>query len=43
MYGTTYSDIQNLIDQNKYDDEYVRTAISNLEHDLQENSDAIDL
>lgn len=43
MYGTTYSEIQNLIDQNKYDDEYVRTAISNLEHDLQENSDAIDL
>lgn len=43
IYGTTYSDVQNLIEQNRYNDEYVREAISNLERDLQENSDAIDL
>ena len=43
IYGTTYSDVQNLIEQNRYNDEYVREAISNLERDLQQNSEAIDL
>lgn len=43
IYGTNTYDVQNLIEQNKYNDEYVRAAIEQLEHDLQDESDAIDL
>lgn len=43
IYGTTYSDVQNLIEQNRYDDEEVRAAIEQLKRDLQSESEAIDL
>lgn len=43
IYGTNTYDVQNLIEQNRYNDEYVRAAIEQLEHDLQDESNAIDL
>lgn len=43
IYGTTYSDVQNLIKQNRYDDKEVRAAIEQLKRDLQSESEAIDL
>lgn len=43
VYGTNVSDVQQLIEQNKYDDQYVTEAIETLQRNLSNNSEAINL
>ena len=43
VYGTNVSDVQQLIEQNEYDDQYVTEAIETLQRNLSNNSEAINL